>query len=165
MGEAPHTAGGALGNSKLKLATATAADVASGKTFYAGDKTIKTGTSLGNKFKETFNNLSGASRILLWTNSNHTASSTGSVTANTGSQLYAAYYIYVKRYYSTMDGSGFIVVRGASRNTVGGIDRNIYRMVWFNGSQITIGEPYAGDTSHWESTIVYQIYGIKGTEL
>ena len=44
MGEAPHTAGGALGNGKLKLATATAADVASGKTFYAGDKTIKTGT-------------------------------------------------------------------------------------------------------------------------
>ena len=44
MGEAPHTAGGALSNGKLKLATATAADVASGKTFYAGDKTIKTGT-------------------------------------------------------------------------------------------------------------------------
>lgn len=43
MGEAPHTAGGALGNGKLKLATATAADVSSGKTFYAGDKTIKTG--------------------------------------------------------------------------------------------------------------------------
>lgn len=43
MGEAPHTAGGALSNGKLKLATATAADVASGKTFYAGDKVIKTG--------------------------------------------------------------------------------------------------------------------------
>lgn len=47
MGEAPHTAGGALGNGKLKLATATAADVASGKTFYAGDKTIKTGALKG----------------------------------------------------------------------------------------------------------------------
>ena len=46
MGEAPHTAGGALGNGKLKLATATENDVASGKTFYAGDKTIKTGTLL-----------------------------------------------------------------------------------------------------------------------
>lgn len=43
MGTAPYTPGG-LGNSKLKLATATASDVASGKTFYAGDKTIKTGT-------------------------------------------------------------------------------------------------------------------------
>lgn len=43
MGTAPYTPGG-LSNSKLKLATATAADVASGKTFYAGDKTIKTGT-------------------------------------------------------------------------------------------------------------------------
>lgn len=42
MGTAPYTPGG-LSNSKLKLATATASDVASGKTFYAGDKTIKTG--------------------------------------------------------------------------------------------------------------------------
>lgn len=47
MGEAPHTAGGALSKGKLKLATATAADVASGKTFFAGDKTIKTGTLKG----------------------------------------------------------------------------------------------------------------------
>lgn len=37
-------AGGGLSKSKLALATATVADVASGKTFYAGDKTIKTGT-------------------------------------------------------------------------------------------------------------------------
>ena len=43
MGIAPYTPGG-LSNSKLKLATATESDVASGKTFYAGDKTIKTGT-------------------------------------------------------------------------------------------------------------------------
>ena len=49
MGEAPHTAGGALGNGKLKLATATASDVASGKTFYAGDKTLKTGVSQAKK--------------------------------------------------------------------------------------------------------------------
>lgn len=47
MGEAPHTAGGALSNGKLKLATATANDVVSGKTFYAGDKTIKTGALKG----------------------------------------------------------------------------------------------------------------------
>lgn len=44
MGTAPYTPGG-LSNSKLKLATATVADVASGKTFYAGDKTIKTGSA------------------------------------------------------------------------------------------------------------------------
>ena len=36
-------AGGGLSNSKLALATATAADVLSGKTFYAGNKTLKTG--------------------------------------------------------------------------------------------------------------------------
>lgn len=44
MGEAPHTAGGALSNGKLKLADAVAGDVKSGKKFYAGDKTLKTGT-------------------------------------------------------------------------------------------------------------------------
>lgn len=36
--------GGGLGLSKLAAATATAAHVLSGKTFYAGDKTLKTGT-------------------------------------------------------------------------------------------------------------------------
>lgn len=36
--------GGGLTNAKLALATATEADVADGKTFYAGDKTLKTGT-------------------------------------------------------------------------------------------------------------------------
>lgn len=42
MGIAPYTPGG-LSNSKLKLATATASDVVSGKTFFAGDKVLKTG--------------------------------------------------------------------------------------------------------------------------
>lgn len=43
MGTAPYTPGG-LGNSKLKLADAVAGNVKSGKKFYAGDKTLKTGT-------------------------------------------------------------------------------------------------------------------------
>ena len=38
-----------LTNSKLALATATPADVASGKTFYAGDKTLKSGS-----YKKTY---------------------------------------------------------------------------------------------------------------
>lgn len=46
MGTAPYTPGG-LSNSKLKVATAAESDVVSGKTFYAGDKTIKTGTLKG----------------------------------------------------------------------------------------------------------------------
>lgn len=37
-------AGGGLSNSKLALATAVPSDVTSGKTFYAGDKELKTGT-------------------------------------------------------------------------------------------------------------------------
>ena len=37
-------AGGGVSNSKLAATTATAEDVLSGKTFYSGDKTVKTGT-------------------------------------------------------------------------------------------------------------------------
>lgn len=47
MGEAPHTAGGALSNGKLKLADATTADVLAGKKFYSGNKTLKTGELKG----------------------------------------------------------------------------------------------------------------------
>ena len=43
MGTAPYTPGG-LSNSKLKLADAETGNVKSGKKFYAGDKTLKTGT-------------------------------------------------------------------------------------------------------------------------
>lgn len=43
MGTAPYTPGG-LSSSKLKLADAVAGNVKSGKKFYAGDKTLKTGT-------------------------------------------------------------------------------------------------------------------------
>lgn len=46
MGTAPYTPGG-LSNSKLKVATAVESDVVSGKTFYAGDKTLKTGELKG----------------------------------------------------------------------------------------------------------------------
>lgn len=42
--------GGGLSNSRLALATATAADVAEGKTFYAGDKALKTGTLVPYKY-------------------------------------------------------------------------------------------------------------------
>lgn len=43
-------AGGGLSNSKLALANATAADVAEGKTFYAGDETLKIGTLIPYKY-------------------------------------------------------------------------------------------------------------------
>ena len=43
-------AGGGLSNSALALATALVSDVAQGKTFYAGDKTLKTGTLIPYKY-------------------------------------------------------------------------------------------------------------------
>lgn len=119
-------------------------------------------------FKKMFKDLSfsSAERVLLWTNSNHTNNNTGSVTADTGAQLYAAYCITVKAYSSVSPQYVMenIVVRGA-RCCVTANDRSINRMVTFDGANITIGTPFSGDTTHWESTIVYQIYGIKGTEI
>lgn len=43
MADTMISAGGGLSKSKLALATATESDVVSGKTFYAGDKVLKTG--------------------------------------------------------------------------------------------------------------------------
>ena len=43
-------AGGGLSGSKLALATALVSDVAQGKTFYAGDKALKTGTATVTKY-------------------------------------------------------------------------------------------------------------------
>ena len=116
-------------------------------------------------FKKTFENLADAEKVLLWTNPNHT-SEYGSGTADTGTQLYAAYCITVKAYTSVSPQYVMenIVARGA-RCCVTANDRSINRMVTFDGAKITIGTPFSGDTSHWESTIPYQIFGIKGTEL
>lgn len=51
-------AGGGLSNSKLALATAKEADVANGKTFYAGNKLLKTGSLIPYKMKTgSFNGL------------------------------------------------------------------------------------------------------------
>lgn len=44
MENRPMYAGGGLSNGKLALANAALAEVLSGKTFYSGDKTLKTGT-------------------------------------------------------------------------------------------------------------------------
>lgn len=44
MADTMINAGGGLSKSKLALADATTADVFAGKKFYAGDKTLKTGT-------------------------------------------------------------------------------------------------------------------------
>lgn len=69
-----------LANSKLQLASATEADVLSGKTFYAGDKVIKTGTldlgakvsiieisaaPVGNEYREG-NSSYNTGRQILW---------------------------------------------------------------------------------------------------
>lgn len=119
----------------------------------------------GGKFKKTFENLADAEKVLLWTNASHT-SEYGSGTADTGTQLYAAYCITVKAYTSASLQSVMenIVVRGARCCVTAG-NRSINRMVTFDGANITIGLPFSGDTTHWESTIPYQIFGIKGTEI
>lgn len=116
-------------------------------------------------FKKAFENITTAEKVLLWTNTNDTAEF-GSGTADTGTQLYAIYCITVKAYTSVSSQYVMenIVARGA-RCCVTANDRSINRMVTFDGAKITIGTPFSGDTTHWESTIPYQIFGIKGTEL
>ena len=96
----------------------------------------------GGKFKKTFENLASAEKVLLWTNNNHT-SEWGSGTADTGTQLYAAYCIAVKAYTSVSPQYVMenIVVRGA-RCCVTANDRSINRMVTFDGANITIGTPF-----------------------
>ena len=48
MDNRPMSAGGGLSSSKLAMANAALADVLSGKTFYSGDKLIKTGNMPNN---------------------------------------------------------------------------------------------------------------------
>lgn len=66
MGEAPHTAGGALSNGKLKLADATTADVLAGKKFYSGNKTLKTGELKGYVTSPTLSQNAPQGTITTW---------------------------------------------------------------------------------------------------
>lgn len=161
MADTMISAGGGLSNSKLKLATATANDVVSGKTFYAGDKTIKTGTSLGNKFKETFNNLSGATKVLVWTNPNPNSPWPGGTIKISG-QHYAAYSIMFKRYATTDSGdvSSHIAVMGASCY---GSGNGYTRRVSVGNGTVWIDTPL--NNGGYEQAVPFRIYGIKGTEL
>ena len=80
MGEAPHTAGGALSNGKLKLADAVASNVLKGKKFYAGDKTLKTGTGvLTPNTSSTYVNGAGANDTKVSLSMKATLQSNGSI--------------------------------------------------------------------------------------
>lgn len=46
------SSGGGLSNGKLELATASTGDVLTGKTYYAGDKELKTGTMANRRIAE-----------------------------------------------------------------------------------------------------------------
>ena len=59
-------AGGGLSNSKLKLATAAESDVVSGKTFYAGDKTLKTGELKGHVTSPTLSQNAPQGIVTTW---------------------------------------------------------------------------------------------------
>lgn len=65
MGTAPYTPGG-LGNSNLKLADATTADVLAGKKFYSGDKTLKTGELKGYVTSPTLSQNAPQGTITTW---------------------------------------------------------------------------------------------------
>ena len=114
-----------------------------------------------------FSKVNMKNMVLVGTNPNPTNDNTGAVTLDTGSTLYVVYYVTMKPYYSVPNTSvvGNYITRYATRCGVTANDRSIWRSVSFNGSKITIGTPFAGETTHWESTILYQIFGIIGTEL
>lgn len=112
-----------------------------------------------------FSKVNFSNRKLLVTNPNHNSDNVGSVTLNTGSTLYLYYYITMKPYYSDWGLVGNTVARNCTNCSVTANNRSIWRSVSFNGSNVTIGTPFAGETTHWESTILYQIFGIVGTEL
>lgn len=112
--------------------------------------------------KVDFNNM-----VLVGTNPNPTYNNTGAVTLDTGSTLYVVYYVTMKPYFSVPNTSvvGNYITRYATNCAVTANNRSIWRSASFDGSKITIGVPFAGETTHWESTILYQIFGIVGTEL
>lgn len=79
MGTAPYTPGG-LGNSKLKLADAATGNVLKGKKFYAGDKTLKTGTGvLTPNTSSTYVNGAGAYNTKVSLSMKATLQSNGSI--------------------------------------------------------------------------------------
>lgn len=186
--------GGGLTNGKLALADADASDVMSGKTFYAWDKEIKTGTFdlsaadagpgdvlSGKKFysedktlktgtyviPQKLMDFGSYSRKLLWSNGSTSNFRSQTVTV----AKYRFYYI-VCSAYTTGTGStvGVYVVNGASCFVRGG--SNAMRIVTVNNGSIWFSwggySPNSFDSYRGEHEIACcprQIYGLVGTEM
>ena len=121
----------------------------------------------GGKFKKTFENLSDAEKVLIWTNSNHTNSNYGSVTIDLTGYKYAVYAVFCKLYSSSAVGDGQLnFVSPEITNNYVTVSRvgNIVRMVRFTDSGMTINGPLNQPTK-WDNVIPYQVFGVVGTEL
>lgn len=121
----------------------------------------------GGKFKKTFENLSDAEKVLIWTNSNHTNSNYGSVTIDLTGYKYAVYAVFCKLYSSSAVGDGqlnFVSPEITNNYVTDSRVGNIVRMVRFTDSGMTINGPLNQPTK-WDNVIPYQVFGVVGTEL
>ena len=121
----------------------------------------------GGKFKKTFENLSDAEKVLIWTNSNHTNSNYGSVTIDLTGYKYAVYAVFCKLYSSSAVGDGqlnFVSPEITNNDVTDSRVGNIVRMVRFTDSGMTINGPLNQPTK-WDNVIPYQVFGVVGTEL
>lgn len=121
----------------------------------------------GGKFKKTFENLSDAEKVLIWTNSNHTNSNYGSVTIDLTGYKYAVYAVFCKLYSNSAVGDGqlnFVSPEITNNYVTDSRVGNIVRMVRFTDSGMTINGPLNQPTK-WDNVIPYQVFGVVGTEL
>ena len=147
MGEAPHTAGGALSKGKLQLANADASDVLSGKKFYAGDKVMKTGTfDLGTANAGVYDVLSGKSFYAGDKTLKYGAARITWLGSGSGSQNFSA--TSIGNFRNLSADNFFVVVSGIS---IDGISR--YRNWGFtraSGGSLSISKSYdAGSGNLW----------------
>ena len=114
------------------------------------------------KFKKTFEDLSSAEKVLLWTNPKPTSQWEGNAAITLSGQRYAAYSIFYKRWTtsSNTDGSSCIATRGA--NCFGSAN-GYYRIVSITDDSIVISTPL--NNGGWDQAVPYQVFGIKGTEM
>jgi len=148
MGTAPYTPGG-LSNSKLKMANATPEDVLSGKKFYSGDKTLKTGNlrtiKIGSGSSSKNFSVSGQSKYRNFTNDNFHVAITG-VNINTINRY--------KDWSWHMGHSGSISISKSYNPSNGnlwvGLNLTNPSVTWTDGANV--------HTDAWQTTVNYDVY-------